>query len=586
MAILGIDLGTTNSLGAVFRDGKVELVPNAFGSFLTPSVVSIGDEGEIIVGAVAKERSITHPECTAASFKKDMGTERKYKLGKRTFLPEELSSFVIRSIVEDAKAYLNEEIEEVIISVPAYFHDKQRVATKRAGALAGVTVHRILNEPSAAAMAAYLDTSEEQLCLIFDFGGGTLDVSVVDCFNTVIQILSVAGDNRLGGDNFHTIMAEAFLEENHLARAQLTDTEYAVLLRQAEKCKRKLTEEQTAEMQMTVQGKLYRKSYTDVQLMEDSSPLLKRIQDVLTRALLDGGLSAQDIDKVIMVGGSSKMPLMQSYVKHLFCNTPVVIQNCDCMIAEGLGFMCGVKARKEEIKDYVLTDICPFTLGIDVFNRADPQNSYMSPIIERNTVLPCSRVHKFSTIRDKQTKVDIDILQGEHVFAKENLCLGKITVHVPPNKAGKESVDVRFTYDLNGILVVDVTVLSTGQTLTKVISQTMSEEELQSQLKALQKLKIHPKNKTENVLLMEKLKALYEESPLDMREQIQNLISRFELLLDEQDPRKIERYKRYLEAVLAQMSYYDPFERPLEMEEYYEEDSEEETSGGGNRWMS
>ena len=202
MAVIGIDLGTTNSLGAVFRDGRVELIPNRFGSYLTPSVVSIAEDGAILVGAVAKERLITHPELTAASFKKDMGTKEGRILGKKKFLPEELSSFVIRSIVEDAKNYLHEEIEEAIISVPAYFHDRQRVATKRAGALAGITVNRIINEPSAAALASYFDTEREQMFLIFDFGGGTLDISIVECFDTMVEILSVSGDNRLGGDDF------------------------------------------------------------------------------------------------------------------------------------------------------------------------------------------------------------------------------------------------------------------------------------------------------------------------------------------------------------------------------------------------
>lgn len=258
MAIIGIDLGTTNSLGAVYRNNKVELIPNRFGSFLTPSVVSVAEDGTVLVGEVAKERLITHPEATAASFKKDMGTERKYPLGKKSFLPEELSSFVIRSIVEDAKAYLQEEIEEVIISVPAYFHDKQRVATKRAGALAGVTVNRIINEPSAAAMASYMDTSQEQLFLIFDFGGGTLDVSVVECFDTMVEIISVAGDNHLGGDDFHEIMAQSFMKEHSLSKQMVTPKIYAILLKQAEACKRKLSEEEMASMTLSLNGKIGR----------------------------------------------------------------------------------------------------------------------------------------------------------------------------------------------------------------------------------------------------------------------------------------------------------------------------------------
>ncbi len=203
MAVIGIDLGTTNSLGAVYKDGEVILIPNRFGSFLTPSVVSMTEDGTIVTGEIAKERLLTHPEATVASFKKDMGTERKINLNGRTFLPEELSSFIIRAILEDAREYLKEDIEEAVISVPAYFHDRQRVAVKQAGALAGVSVQRIINEPSAAAMASYFERNEEQIFLVFDFGGGTLDVSIVDCFDTLVEIVSVSGDNRLGGDNFH-----------------------------------------------------------------------------------------------------------------------------------------------------------------------------------------------------------------------------------------------------------------------------------------------------------------------------------------------------------------------------------------------
>lgn len=225
MAILGIDLGTTNSLGAVYRNGKVELIPNRFGSFLTPSVVSVTEDGSVVTGQIAKERLITHPKDTAFSFKKNMGSDQKYNLGGKTFLPEELSGFIVSAIVEDAKAYLGEEIKDVIISVPAYFHDKQRVATKRAGALAGVNVKRIVNEPSAAALASYFDTQNEQLFLVFDFGGGTLDVSIVDCFDTMVDILAVSGDNHLGGDDFNEAVAEGFLREHQLQRGNLSEND-------------------------------------------------------------------------------------------------------------------------------------------------------------------------------------------------------------------------------------------------------------------------------------------------------------------------------------------------------------------------
>ena len=574
MAIIGIDLGTTNSLGAVYRNHKVELIPNRFGSFLTPSVVSMADDGTILVGEVAKERLVSHPESTAASFKKDMGTEQKYILGNRTFLPEELSSFIIRSIVEDAKVYLQEEIEEVIVSVPAYFHDRQRVATKRAGALAGVTVNRIINEPSAAAMASYIDTSKEELFLTFDFGGGTLDVSLVECFDTMVEIISVAGDNRLGGDDFHQIMADSFIKEHGLIKSKIPSKTYAILLRQAEICKRKLTEEESAKMTLNLDGKTYQSEYTNQRLLDESAGLLSKIKGVLSRAMRDGEVSLSDLNAVVMVGGSSKMPLIQSYMQHVFKNIPVVVSNSDLMIAQGLGLVCAVKERNEEIKDYVLTDICPFTLGTNIVNHADPSHPYMSPIIERNTVLPCSRMKRFYTASDNQTMLRFEILQGEHTYAEDNLKLSELSVTVPKKKCGEESADVRFTYDINGILIVDIKVLSTGQSISKVISQNLSDKEIMHKVEELQKLKVHPKEISENTLVLEKLKALFEEVPPYMREHVQNYISSFEVVLERQDPRRIAKYRRFLEQMIAQMENYDPLAEQMIFEEYEEKDEE------------
>lgn len=574
MAIIGIDLGTTNSLGAVYRNHKVELIPNRFGSFLTPSVVSMADDGTILVGEVAKERLVSHPESTAASFKKDMGTEQKYILGNRTFLPEELSSFIIRSIVEDAKEYLQEEIEEVIVSVPAYFHDRQRVATKRAGALAGVTVNRIINEPSAAAMASYIDTSKEELFLIFDFGGGTLDVSLVECFDTMVEIISVAGDNRLGGDDFHQIMADSFIKEHGLIKSKIPSKTYAILLRQAEICKRKLTEEESAKMTLNLDGKTYQSEYTNQRLLDESAGLLSKIKGVLSRAMRDGEVSLSDLNAVVMVGGSSKMPLIQSYMQHVFKNIPVVVSNSDLMIAQGLGLVCAVKERNEEIKDYVLTDICPFTLGTNIANHADPSHPYMSPIIERNTVLPCSRMKRFYTASDNQTMLRFEILQGEHTYAEDNLKLSELSVTVPKKKCGEESADVRFTYDINGILIVDIKVLSTGQSISKVISQNLSDKEIMHKVEELQKLKVHPKEISENTLVLEKLKALFEEVPPYMREHVQNYISSFEVVLERQDPRRIAKYRRFLDQMIAQMESYDPLAEQMIFEEYEEKDEE------------
>lgn len=604
MAIIGIDLGTTNSLGAIYRNNKVELIPNRFGSFLTPSVVSM-DDGKVIVGQIAKERLVSHPELSAASFKKDMGTQQKYKLGNKEFAPEELSSFVIRSIVDDAKEYLQEEIEEVIVSVPAYFHDKQRVATKKAGVLAGVPVKRIINEPSAAAMASYFENGKEQLFLVFDFGGGTLDVSIVECFDTMVEIISVAGDNRLGGDNFHDIMSANFIKEHGLNGKSITDKERAILLRKAEECKRDLTTKETANMTAIVGGEIYTSVYTNQRLLDESGLLLSRIKDVLAHALRDGGVSVNEIDAVVMVGGSSKMPLIQSYLQHLMRKTPFVTENCDEMIVRGLGLVCAVKTRNEEVKDYVLTDICPFTLGTGTYNEASPMHSYMCAIIPRNTVLPCSIVKRLYTVRDNQTLVNVDIAQGEHAYVDENIVLDDITVSVPRNKKGQESVDVRFTYDINGILVVDVTVVSTGKNYTKVVSEEMTEAEIERKMKELEALKVHPKDVNENRLIMERLQSAYESASLEMKDYVLNYIRQFEAILESQNSRRIKKARQHLEMLLPQFEQFDPFadvfafddlededdpfgedEEPENTEENSEQDNRFVFENGEKKWTS
>lgn len=575
MAILGIDLGTTNSLGAVYRNGKVELIPNRFGSFLTPSVVSVTEDGSVVTGQIAKERLITHPKDTAFSFKKNMGTDHKYNLGGKTFLPEELSGFIVSTIVEDAKAYLGEDIEDVIISVPAYFHDKQRVATKRAGALAGVNVKRIVNEPSAAALASYFDTQNEQLFLVFDFGGGTLDVSIVDCFDTMVEILAVSGDNHLGGDDFNEAVADGFLREHQLQRENLSEKEYAILLRQAEKCKIALSTEQEVKMTAVLGGQTYQSVYTNERMMRESSAVWKRIQTVLRHVLRDSRVEPEDIDAVIMAGGSGKMPLVQSYMEQLFEQTPLVTGFSDQLIARGLGLVCGVMEREDEVRDYILTDICPFTLGTGVNNETDPKHPYMSAIIERNTILPCSRIQRFSTASDYQKEVKIEILQGEEPYAEDNVQLGLITTMVPKKKRGQESVDVRFTYDINGILEVEVTVVSTGKSVTKVLSQSMDEKELARRMKQLEKLKVHPKDMTENQLILERLQALYEEALPETRDRLMYHIRNFESTLAEQDPRRIRKYREFLEHMIASLEHYDPFEGKLDFPEWSDDDDGE-----------
>ena len=274
----------------------------------------------------------------------------------------------------------------------------------------------------------------------------------------------------------------------------------------------------------------------------------------------------------MLAGGSGKMPLVQSYLEQLFGQVPMVTGDCDELIAKGLGLICGVMERKDEVRDYILTDICPFTLGTATNNEADPAHLYMSPIVERNTVLPCSRIKRFYTAADYQKEIRVEILQGEHPYAEDNQQLGELYTYVPSKKKGEEAVDIRFTYDINGILEVDVTVVSTGKTVSRVLSQNMDEKELAERRKKLQELKVHPKDVTENKLILEKLEALYEEAAPDMRLQLKQYMSYFEQLLMAQRPRAIQNYREYLERIIAQLEDYDPFAGTIEFPEYQHTD--------------
>lgn len=556
MALIGIDLGTTTSLCCVYRDDHIELIPNALGSFFTPSVVCVKSKDEILVGESAKQALITEPQHTVRSFKKDMGTDKTYLLNQQVLTPVDCSSFIIKSLIEDARRYLKEDIDEVIISVPAYFHDEQRLATKRAAQLAGVKVERLINEPSAAALASYFDTTQEQLFCVFDFGGGTLDISLVDCFENVVEIQAVSGDNHCGGDNFHDIMVSSFLKEHQLT---VNDKQNAILYKEAENCKKRLTNEKEATMTLTINQQQYISHYTNERLLHESASILNHIQQVLTQCLTAAKINASQVDQVVLAGGSSKMPIIQGFLEHLFHQKPYVIDDCDQLIVKGLGYVCGVKLREESIKDYVLSDICPFSLGIGVYNENEPNNSYFSPIIHRNTVLPCSRVNRFYTIRDDQEKLDIECYQGENIFVKNNLKLSKIEVPVPKNKKGKEAVDVRFTYDINGILEVDIQVVSTRQQFHKIVSQKMDEKELQAHLKQLEKLKIHPKDDEKNQLVLQQLQALFEQASYNERPQLEQAISYFEYVLNQQEPKMIEQTRKQMLQLIHSMDVYDPF---------------------------
>ncbi len=585
--IVGIDLGTTNSLIAYYTNEGPKIIPNRLGENLTPSVVSLAIEKldqkldqnsdqkidqeskdvqeTIYVGKTARERMRLYPESSAAVFKRNMGSDKKYVLKdgevKKEFTAEELSSFILRSLKEDAEAYLGEPIEEAVISVPAYFNDMRRKATKRAGELAGLKVERIISEPTAAAIAYGLYNDDKPAKnLVFDLGGGTLDVSILDYFPPILEVRAVAGDNYLGGEDFTNIVEDIFYKRNKdVKKEEITDRERALIHKAAEQCKIDLSDSGKTTMKVKISENGESKevtmdlSYADYD--KACEPLYEKIRVPVKRALTDAKLKLGDIDKIVLVGGGTKLAGVRSFVSKMFHTFPDTSINPDEAIALGAAIQAAMKERKESIKEVVLTDVCPFTLGTDVVVDFGgfKESGHYCPIIERNTIIPASRTQRFYTTHDDQSQIDIKVLQGESRMAKNNLELGMIEIEVPKNKAGAEMVDVTYTYDINSILEVEVKVISTEKKYRKIIKgqyTEMSDEEIEARFKELAYLKIPPRDQEENKLILLRAERLYEEALGLDREVLDAEVRKFEMALNSQDKRLIEKERGRLKEFL------------------------------------
>ncbi len=588
--IIGIDLGTTNSLAAVWQDGESCPIPNSLGEYLTPSVVSIDEEGTVYVGKIAKERLISHPEQTASVFKRFMGTGKTYLLGGKTYRPEELSALVLRKLKEDAERYLGEPVEEAVISVPAYFNDMARKATKDAGALAGLHVERIINEPSAAALACrgwrnsgWQQENDETL-LVFDFGGGTLDVSLVDCFENVIEIAAVSGDNHLGGSDFDQIIAEQFCKEHQLEFGKLDRKRREIILAGAARAKCALTKEEHTVMSAADRDFWETMELSNRKLVQISMPLFHKMTAPVKSVLNDAQRKMLEISKVVLVGGSCKMPTVQQYLRRFLPDSQMTAMNPDYMVALGVGVYAGIKERNEEIKDMLLTDICPFTLGTGLHNEMDAARPIMAAIIDRNSVLPCSKVQKFQTAADFQNTVRVDVYQGEEYYVTDNVYLGEVNVPVPMSLKGQEKITVRYTYDINGILIVDVKVDSTGEETQQIIMtgrDTIAPEEIDAYVKALEKLKMPPAEQEENQMLFAWGERLYAQSTGQLREEISRKLQYLQYLINkEQNPYRMKKWKKGLREFFESADrYLDMTELSWEQESgdsWYQERTEEE----------
>ncbi|UPG90755.1 Hsp70 family protein [Luteibacter aegosomaticola] len=561
--IVGIDLGTTNSLVAVWKDGGPRLVPNPLGSFLTPSCVGFDADGHVLVGEAARERLQTHPHLTAALFKRYMGSTRTMRLGDRDFRPEELSALVLRALKADAEAFLGEEVTEAIITVPAYFSDAQRKATRVSGELAGLKVERLLNEPTAAALAYGIhEAQRETQFLVFDLGGGTFDVSILEMFEGVMEVRASAGDNMLGGEDFAVLIADLAFA-NGIPEAARSDAGFMQrLAARAETAKRQLGATGKTSFEVSWQNDQAVIELDAAAFEKLAEPLLNRLWRPIERALRDARIRAADLDNVVLAGGATRMPMVRSLATRMFGRFPAVGLNPDEVVALGAAVQAGLKMKDKALDETVMTDVCPYTLGTEIVRTLDKNvamEGYYAPIIERNTVVPVSRVQRFFPVHAEQREILIAVYQGESRMVRDNIRLGEVKAPIEPGPAHAGGVDVRFTYDVNGLLEVEVTVVATNETRRLVIESGqahMSAAEIARRLEALSALKIHPRDTLENRTLLARAERLYEQLLGTPRDHVGQMILRFEQLLATQDARLIARdaaqFRDALKAIEAE----------------------------------
>ena len=552
-------MGTTNSLIAYYSEEGPKIIPNRLGKNLTPSVVSVDEEGNVYVGETARERMSLYPDSVAQTFKRSMGTTRDYVLSGRHFKPEELSSLVLRALKEDAEAFLGEEVAEAVISVPAYFDDKRRKATKRAGELAGLKVERMISEPTAAAVAYGLyDRTQDSRFLVFDLGGGTFDVSILELYHNILEVRAVAGDNYLGGEDFTEVLAKLFLQKQKIQLKDLSEKEQVRLYRQAEKAKREISDNDQVTMSFLQGEEQIEAQITYKEYEEACEELLQKIREPVKKSLADAGLKLSDIDEVLLIGGATRLSIVRDFLIRLFRKFPDTKLNPDETVALGAAVQAAMKERKEEVKEVILTDVCSFTLGTEISVEYDEglfETGRFCPIIERNTVIPASHTERLYTAHDNQRKVRVSVLQGESRFARNNLYLGELEIDVPKGPKGQEAVDVTYTYDINSLLEVEVTVVSTGLKQKMIIKgeeNQMTDEEIKKRMEELAYLKIQPRDYEENRLVLTRAERLYEEALGDRRRKLDLYITAFEKALKKGDHDEIADTRRALNEVLEE----------------------------------
>ncbi|MCI8494538.1 MAG: molecular chaperone DnaK, partial [Lachnospiraceae bacterium] len=487
--IIGIDLGTTNSCVAVMEGGKPVVIANTEGARTTPSVVAFTKSGERLVGEPAKRQAVTNAEKTISSIKRDMGTEHKRVIDSKNYSPQEISAMILQKLKADAENYLGEKVTDAVITVPAYFNDAQRQATKDAGKIAGLDVKRIINEPTAAALAYGLDNEKEQKIMVYDLGGGTFDVSIIEIGEGVIEVLSTSGDNRLGGDDFDQKITDYMLAEfKKMEGVDLSNDKMALqrLKEAAEKAKKELSSATTTNINLpfitaTEDGpKHFDMDLTRAKFDELTHDLVERTAVPVQNALKDAGLNASELGQVLLVGGSTRVPAVQEKVKQLTGKEPSKTLNPDECVALGASIQGGKLAGDEGAGEILLLDVTPLSLSIETMGGVATR------LIERNTTIPTRKSQIFSTAADNQTAVDINVVQGERQFVRDNKSLGQFRLDgIPPARRGVPQIEVTFDIDANGIVNVSAKDLGTGkqQNITITAGSNMSDEDIEKAVK-------------------------------------------------------------------------------------------------------
>lgn len=542
--IIGIDLGTTNSCVAVMEGGKPTIIPNSEGARTTPSVVAFTKSGERLVGAPAKRQAVTNADRTISSIKRHMGSDYRVQIDDKKYSPQEISAMILQKLKADAEAYLGEKVTEAVITVPAYFNDSQRQATKDAGKIAGLDVKRIINEPTAAALAYGLDNEHEQKIMVYDLGGGTFDVSIIEIGDGVIEVLATSGDNRLGGDDFDERVIKYMVEEFKKNEGIDLSTDKMAMQRlkeAAEKAKIELSSATTTNINLpfitaTADGpKHFDMNLTRAKFEELISDLIERTVIPVQNALKDAGITPADLSKVLLIGGSTRVPAVQEKVRQLTGMEPSKSLNPDECVALGASIQAAKLAGDAGAGDILLLDVTPLSLSIETLG------GIATKLIERNTTIPTRKSQIFTTAADNQTAVDIHVVQGERQFAKDNKTLGRFRLDgIPPAPRGVPQIEVTFDIDANGIVNVSAKDLGTGkeQHITITASSNLSDEEIQRAVKEAAEYEAQDKRRREAV---------------DLRNDADSFVFQTEKALKEVGDKIAQSEKETVEADIARL---------------------------------